>query len=269
MEEKGNKTDKKSGINWIVRNLVGAIAFFAALVVVSIITLNLITNHGKTIEVPDFNGLPVKEAIKEADKAGLRAEVIDSIFVRRMEKGAVFSQNPKAGSSVKKGRRILLTINATQTKKISMPNLVGYSLRQAIAELSARGLSLGKITYVNDIATNNVLQQRYRGRQIKAGAKIESGSDINLVVGLNPEDNRTYIPNVKGMKYLTAVETLHNGSLNVGKLTFKGNIRNYRDSINAVVTSQAPSATGAPAIMGSEVRLTLEIPEEKPEETTE
>ena len=41
-----------------------------------------------------------------------------------------------------------------------MPNLVGLSMRQAIAELQSRGLVLGKLVYVEDLATTNVLGTR-------------------------------------------------------------------------------------------------------------
>ena len=138
-----------------------------------------------------------------------------------------------------------------------MPNLVGYSLRQAKAELSSRGLVLGKIKYVDDIATNNVLKQQYRGSDISAGKSVESGSSIDLVVGLNPSDNKTYIPNVVGMKYIRAVDVVHDNSLNISKLQFDATVRNYADSVSAVVYRQAPAASQAPALMGSNVTLYL------------
>ena len=131
MEDKENKKGFFS--NWIVKNIILAFLFFTVLIVVSSLMLKILTNHGKTIEVPDFTSLTVNEAKHEAAQSKLRVEVIDSIFVRKMEKGAVYSQNPKPGSRVKQGRRILLTINAKNAKKVSMPNLVGYSMRQAKA----------------------------------------------------------------------------------------------------------------------------------------
>lgn len=160
---------------------------------------------------------------------------------------------------MKQGRRILLTINAKNAKKVSMPNLVGYSMRQAKAELNSRGLALGKLIYVNDIATNNVLRQIYRNREIRPGRQIETGSEINLEVGLNPEDNLTYIPNVKGLKYLRAVDAVHDNSLNIGRIVFDKSVRNYTDSLNASVTRQTPEASGNPILMGSDVTLHLSL----------
>ena len=180
-----------------------------------------------------------------------------------MEKGAVFSQNPAAGSHVKKNRLIRLTINAINAKQVSMPNLVGYSMRQAKAELSSKGLALGKLIYVSDMATNNVLKQQYRGADIRTGTMIDSGSEIDLVVGLNDYDNQTRVPNVVGMKYTRAVDAVHDNSLNVARTTFDDSVKNYNDSLNAVVFRQSPSASSAPIGMGGEVSLFFTLDESK------
>ena len=150
-------------MNWIAKNLLWAVVLFIVLIVGAQIALGVLTHHGQTIEVPDLTSVSVPEAEREARKHNLRVEVIDSIYVRRMEKGAVYSQNPKAGTMVKKGRRVMLTINAKHAKKVSMPNLVGYSMRQAKAELNTRGLALGKLIYVNttpSILANSSLTRR-------------------------------------------------------------------------------------------------------------
>lgn len=258
MEEE--KIEKKGFFsNWIVRNLIGAVVFFAVLLIAANVILGIITHHGQTIEVPDLTNMSVDNARHEASREDLRIEVIDSIYVRRMQKGAVYSQNPKAGTKVKKGRRIMLTINAMNAKKVSMPNLVGYSMRQAKAELNARGLALGKLIYVNDIATNNVLRQIYHNREIRPGRQIETGSEIDLQVGLNPSDNMTYVPNVKGMKYLRAVDAVHDNSLNLGKVVFDKTVKNYTDSLNATVYKQSPGASKSPLLMGSDVTIHLSL----------
>lgn len=246
-------------MNWIVKNIIKAAVFFLVLIIAAQIALKLVTHHGQMIEVPDLTSMSVDEARRVASKDNLRTEVIDSIFVRRMEKGAVYSQNPKAGTLVKKGRRVMLTINAKHAKKVSMPNLVGYSMRQAKAELNSRGLALGKLIYVNDIATNNVLRQIYRNREIKPGVQIESGSEIDLQVGLNSDDNMTYVPNVKGMKYLRAVDAVHDNSLNIGRIVFDKTVKNYSDSLNAMVYKQTPGASKSPLLMGSDVTLHLSL----------
>lgn len=248
---------------WIIKNLAGAAFFFIAMAVVANILLGIFTHHNRTIIVPDLSGLSLEEAQTVADSSLVRIDVVDSIYVRGMAKGAVYRQTPAAGSEVKTGRRILLTINAVIPKKVTMPNLIGYSMRQAKAELATRGLSLGKLIYVDDIATNNVLKQQYRGRDVAPGSSIESGSPVDLVVGLDGIDNRTYIPNVVGMKYVRAVDVIHENSLNVSRLQFDASVRNWQDSLNAVVYRQGPTASQAPTLMGSDVSLYLTVDPER------
>ena len=246
-----------------MKNLILALVYIAVLIAGVTIGLAFFTNHNKEIEVPDFTTLSVKDAAQLAESVGIRVEVTDSVYVRRMERGAVFSQNPAAGRRVKKNRLIRLTTNAVNAKQVSMPNLVGYSMRQAKAELSSKGLNLGKLIYVSDMATNNVLKQQYRGKDIRTGTMIDSGSEVDLVVGLSDTDNQTRIPNVVGMKYNRAVDAVHDNSLNVARTTFDDSVKNYNDSLNAVVFRQSPSASSAPIGMGGEVSLFFTLDESK------
>lgn len=257
--------EQKTGFlnNWIVKNILKALVFVVGLILLVNILLGLITQHGKEISVPDFTNMSVSEARETAARKGMRVEVIDSVYVRRMQRGAVFTQTPAAGSKVKRGRRVLLTINTVVPKQVTMPHLVGYSMRQAKAELASRGLALGRLIYVSDIATNNVLRQLYRNREIQQGASVESGAAIDLVVGLNSEDSRTYAPNTVGMRYLRAVDAVHDNSLNVSKLNFDAGINDYTDSLNAVVYRQSPASVETPLTMGAGVALWLTLDPEK------
>lgn len=247
--------------NWIVKNLLKAVGLIVAIVIVVSILLSILTQHSRVVEVPDMTNIPGIAAVSLAEQSSLRGEIVDSVYVRRMEKGAVFSQNPKAGSLVKKGRKVRLTINAVVPKKVSMPNLIGFSMRQAKAELSSKGLALGSLVYVNDMATNNVLKQLYRNSEIAPGTLIESGSEINLVVGLNETDNMTYVPNVIGMEAKRAVDVVHDNSLNIRRLVYDDKVKNYADSATAVVYKQNPAVTRTPLKMGSDVTLYLTVKE--------
>lgn len=62
--------------------------------------LKILTNHGKTIEVPDFTSLTVNEAKHEAAQSKLRVEVIDSIFVRKWKRSRL-QPEPETGLSCK------------------------------------------------------------------------------------------------------------------------------------------------------------------------
>lgn len=242
--------------NWIVRNLIFAVIFIVVLLITASVALNIATRHGKTVEVPDFINMTPAEAEVLARKSGVEIKVADSVFVRRLASGVVFRQRPKSGESVKKGRMIFLTINSVVPRTTTMPNLVGYSFVQAKAEIVNHGLALGRLEYVSDMATNNVLGQKCGGRGIAPGKKVVAGSEIDLTLGLNPSDNRTKIPYLSGMKYISAMDAIHDSFLNVGRVRFDEGIRTYADSLDAVVYKQDGPAR-ASRVMGTPVAIWL------------
>lgn len=250
--------------NWIVKNLLIALGVVVVLIVGSMIFLNLFTKHNQELLVPDLANMSVEEAHLVAAEAGMRIDVTDSAFVKRMKRGAVYRQNPVPGSKVKHGRRISLTINAVNPRQITMPDLIGYSMRQAKAELLSRGLVLGRLIYVQDMATNNVLRQLHGNMEIAPGEMIESEAVIDLVVGLNSRDNRTFVPYLAGLRNLSAVEAVHDHSLNIGSLRFDDTVKDYEDSLNAVVYRQIPVACDSiPVMMGESVNLYLTLDHSK------
>lgn len=249
---------------WLLKHLLVAVVVVALLVTGAYFLLKSVTMHGEEISVPDFSNLTVAEASALAASKEMKVEVTDSVFVKRMKRGAVYRQNPVPGNKVKKGRRILLTINAVNPKEITMPDLVGHSMRQAKAELLSRGLVLGRLIYEHDIATNNVLRQLYDGKEIEPGTLIESESVVDLVVGLNTVDEVAIAPYLPGLKYLSAVEAVHDHSLNVGYVVFDETVKDYEDSLNAVVFFQKPMpADTIPVHMGDSVSFYLTLDHSK------
>lgn len=261
----GEKKQKKGFFNhWIVRNLLICVILVVVMVVGAMVFLNVVTKHNQELVVPDFSNMTVPEAEALASQSGMRVEVTDSVFVKRMKKGAVRDQNPAPGAKVKEGRRILLIINAMDSKKVTVPDLVGLSMRQAIAELQSRGLVLGNLIYVEDMATNNVLRQLRGNREIDPGTSVDSETVIDLVVGLNPDTAAgTYVPDVVGKRYISAVDLVHKQSLNIKALRFDDSVKSYDDSLNAVVYRQIPEASEIPVNLGDDVSLYLTVNPER------
>lgn len=243
---------------WIWKNLLGGVIFVVVLMIGAAIGLRVITRHGQTVKAPDFTNLSVEQARQRAQESQVSVKVTDSVFVKRLAGGVVYRQQPQAGAKVKKGRSIFLTINSVVPRKVIMPNLFGYSVTEARAELKNRGLNLGRLNYVRDIATNTVLGQYCNGREVAAGDLVVNGSSIDLKVGVSNEDNETFIPQLVGLKYISAVDVLHDHFLNTGRVQFDANIRSYADSVNAVVYKQ--DAAGTVKALGAPVnfRLTLD-----------
>lgn len=277
---KTNKTSKKKtkketiSVKVLLKHLGLAVACaFAALCIIMFL-LKLITRHNRELEVPSFINMTMEEAQQVAAANHMRIEITDSVYINRMEPGAIYRQNPKEGSMVKKNRRILLTINAKLAKTVQMPSLVGYSLRQAQSELVANQLRVGNLIYRQDLATNNVLEQHYNGSIIAPGRNIPVESRIDLVLGLNDQDTLTYIPQLRGTPYSRLKATLTENSLNLASALFDSTVQDYSDSLEAMVYRQIPAYSDSVRIkMGSAVTVyltkdksLLEIPEKSGEE---
>ncbi len=244
--------------NFIAKNLLWAAITLIVILVASLLFLKIVTRHNQEIEVPNFSGMTLSSALKQAKERDLRLKVTDSVFLSGVGRGEIIRQNPAAGSKVKKNRRILLAINSVKPKQIAMPNVVGFSLRQAKAELAAKQLRVGQLTYVEDMATNNVLSQRYKGRYITSGTMIETESEIDLELGMSSDNNLTSIPYLAGFSLVIAKDIITDNSLNVGRLIFDETVKSYADTLSSFVIRQLPEPTESLTyLLGSKVNLYL------------
>ena len=259
----------------LTKNILLIIGILVVGYVIINLFLRIITRHNQELTVPDMTGMNLAEASAVAAEADLRLEVTDSVYIRGMERGAIARQNPEPGGKVKKNRRILLVINSVIPRQSTMPSLTGFSLRQARTELASNGLNIGKLIYVNDMATDNVLAQQYMGEDIEPGTRLNSGTAIDLVLGLNPADSATFIPYIIGYRYQMATELLHDNSLNISRCEFDGTVSTYADSLEAYVYGQYPTASDSISVRrGTSVTLYLSkdvtripVPEEETDST--
>jgi beta-lactam-binding protein with PASTA domain len=114
----------------------------------------------------------------------LRYEVLDSAkFNPIYPPYAVIEQTPKAGSEVKRGRKIYFTLNPSGYRKLKVPNVIQITKRNAETRLTAVGFSLGEITYRDNIGKDMVLEIRYKGEKIAPGMILPKTSKIDLVLG--------------------------------------------------------------------------------------
>ncbi|MDG1054283.1 MAG: PASTA domain-containing protein [Flavobacteriaceae bacterium] len=146
--------------------------------------LDKITENNKHIEVPDFETLSIQEIPEIVERFELRYEVLDSAkFNPNYPPYAVIEQSPKAGSAVKRGRKIYFTLNPSGYRKLKVPNVIQITKRNAETRLTAVGFSLGEISYRDNIGRDMVLEMRYNGEKIQPGMVLPKTSKIDLVLG--------------------------------------------------------------------------------------
>jgi len=159
--------------------------------------LDYYTMYDKYIKVPDFNNMTITQVDSVVKVNNIRYEIIDSVFDRSRAKGIVVKQDPEPFTNVKKNRKIYLTINSLQTRKVVFPDIYDLSLRQAIRKLKNNGLEVGELEYRANIATNKVLDYKINGIKIEIGQELYIGTMVDLVVGKNLSKESIIVPNLK------------------------------------------------------------------------
>src|SRR5215210_9342444 len=135
-------------------------------------SLDYITMHNQYQKVPSVVGKNIVAARKLLEDKGFEVEIQDSLYIDTFPKLGVIKQSPEGDATVKVNRTIYLTLNRAQPPLVEMPNLVGFSIRNAQMYLENLGLHMGDTSYRPDIARNAVLEQLYKGEAIKAGTRI-------------------------------------------------------------------------------------------------
>jgi eukaryotic-like serine/threonine-protein kinase len=243
-----------------IKNLALAMAFGVGLIMILLIWLNIYTRHGQARPVPDFYGLTLEESAKLAKKNKLRYEVVDSVFTNLVPRGSIAEQNPKPGFKVKKTRRIALTINAFSPEMVGVPNLIGLSRKQALAQIISAGLEVGKLNYKPDLSVDFVLDQLNNGKKVTGVDSLQKGSVIDLVLGKGLSNQRTLVPNLIGLNLGPARNKILSASLNLGTFVYDTSIRNANDSLEALVYKQNPDyKEDASLQLGSSIYLWLTV----------
>ncbi len=251
--------------------LIGRFAINVGLMVVMVLAVAVAshfllragTRHGASCAVPQFKGVSLAEAEMLALENELNIVINDSLYVASYPGGTVLDQLPAAGVKVKPGRAVYVIVNAYGDRMVEIPYVAGRSLRQAKNMLDVAGLEIRRINYVEDMATNYVLEQSYRGRVLEAESAIEAalGSGVELTVGVSSDNPRTRIPNVIGLSLKEAKSRIWESGLNVGRVDLDPGVNIFKHK-NAKVYIQSQVANTS-AAWGLSVNITMAIDEEK------
>jgi eukaryotic-like serine/threonine-protein kinase len=222
------------------------------------------TRHGQEVEVPSVAALTLSEAEQLLTSAGLLALVVDSMHSNEAPKGSVLGQDPRAGSEVKPGRKVYLTMNAIQPKMVNVPTLVDLSKRQALSVLDIVGLRVREFRHRPDPCTDCVLEALYKGAPIQPDTRIPQGEQLVLVLGSGPGNQLVPLPDLYGQDLAAARGTLTAVSLGVGALFCEG-CNTATDSALARVYRQLPSTSTTSVALGSNVDIWLSTSTDLPQ----
>lgn len=168
--------------NPFVGNLLLAVVVACGLVYGALRWLDVYTRHGEAVEVPDVKGLKMDEATGVLEQSGLQYNVIDSVFSKDVEPGAIVELVPSAGQKVKEGRIVFITVNALTSQMATIPEVEDLSLRQAYALLKARGFERIDVEYVAGDYKDLAVAVELRGRVLKKDENVPLTAPLVLKV---------------------------------------------------------------------------------------
>lgn len=217
----------------IIVGLVLAVGIFAII----LLSLDWLTNHGDSATVPSVTGMKYEEAKNQLNVAGFEIEIHDSIYVDSLPPNTVIKQIPDADEVVKKNRTVFLVINRSVPPVVEMPNLIGYSYRNAEMVLKNMDLRIGDTIFKPDFAKNSVLEQLYNGSPIKAGAVVRKGSIISLVLGDGVGKREFIVPDIVGRTFCEAKQLLEENGIVLGAIVTNSDVS---DTCSAFIFRQNP-----------------------------
>ena len=233
---------------WVLHTLI-AIGISLLIVVIVFIILKHYGRVGQEYPTPYVVG----QYVDELGNDGLELEyvIIDSIYQPNHKGGYILRQDPDSGAMIKTGRKIYLTVTSYVPDNAIVPDLRSLSVRHAISQLENVGLHGGKLIFVDD-PHHVVLEQKYKGRTVNEGRRLEKGAMVDLVVGRGTGSGLSITPYLVGMSPTKARRSILSASLNVGAEHYDG----ITDMSRAIVYKQSPEYSGrSDASYGTRVDL--------------
>jgi eukaryotic-like serine/threonine-protein kinase len=215
------------------------------------------TNHGETITVPNIEGKTIDQLERELSNRNLRYEINDSSYSDKHEPLTVIKQYPHAGSKVKEGRKIFISLNASTPPTVPVPNLIDGSVVNAEAVLKSNQLKRGRIELVPG-PFNIVKEMKFKGSVITPTTRVPKGSTIDLVV-MTGKDNEFPTPDLLGMEFNDAKTYILGANLSIADPIVVGDTLQRKP----VIIKQKPEP-GENITVGDPVQIWIGAPGTEP-----
>ncbi|HND88607.1 MAG TPA: PASTA domain-containing protein [Saprospiraceae bacterium] len=229
---------------FVMRNCLGMVLAMAAIFFLSFWWLHCYTNHGESVQVPNYVGMSFREAAKKARARDFSVAISDSLYVPGKPPGEITAQNPAADSRVKEGRTLYFTVTKNNPDIIRLPDLAGgddYDLYSR--KLSRLGLKPRIVARVPDprLSPNTIVAVIYRNDTItnkirRGDYSMEMGATVDFVVS-EQVTLTVAMPNCECQTFGAAKFLLQASSLSLGSIIKDATVT---DAQTAYVWRQSP-----------------------------
>lgn len=222
--------------------IAGATAFFTSI------------RRLETVKVPVVVGMDVSDAIVKLEEYGLTATLIQR-YTTESEKGAILTQDPDSGSSLRVGSRVQLLVSMGATIE-----RIGDYRGKALNEVRS------EVQQINSILGNNLLTIRTIQTESEApagtvisqtpetGTEVAESTVITLWVSEIEEVSQVRVPNLLNLVYNDALQLVGRSGV-----PFDFEVRAAADGeVSGYAVSQTPNPG---AIVSSDTVINIEITE--------
>lgn len=166
------------------------------------------------IVTPDLSNFSVSEAEKLLSKESLEIKEMGEDF-SQYDRGKIFSQEPKAGKVIKKGRIIKVWISRGQDQVV-VPDFNGMDLSDAKATAEKLGLRLKNISY----AQKNAVYNQVISSDPEAGSTVYRNKEISFLVDMKKVGAKVRMPDLIGVDVFTGKRLLKSKNLIMGNIEY-------------------------------------------------
>ena len=171
---------------------------------------------GGVVIVPDFRGLHTSEIMK-MKPSGIEVVTREQKHDDRQPKGHVIAQYPEPGTPVKPGKQVLITVSLG-LQKVSVPDLIGKSMREVNVKLMNSQLILGNSAYVY---SDTVPPDRIVGQSPLSSEEYGVNKNVDLLISLGKKSITLPLPNLIGTNLDAAKTKIKSWGFNVGRIYSK------------------------------------------------
>jgi serine/threonine-protein kinase len=165
--------------------------------------------------MPKLVGMPLESAQRLASGLGFELTVEDKLYNTQYPANQIVSQMPPAGTRIKMGQHAHVLVSLGPPE-ITVPNLVGSSLRVAKIEAIQRGLTLGDVAAIHwpGAEPDQVVAQD----PPQASAQVRSPA-VNLLVSLGDLQPAYLCPRFLGQHINDVRRTIEKAGMKIGNVT--------------------------------------------------
>ena len=174
-----------------VSALLFLILFFLSAIIFSQVLLK-----SEVVTVPDLVGKTVVQARADLTKKDLSLVLKGTESSGRIEKGLITRQDPAAGSRIRTTTPVQV-LTSSGSGVVTVPDLAGKPLDEALTLLQAAGLTRGRMTQVH---TPRLPAGRLLAQKPRPGTLVERGFPVGLLLSQGGLDDRFIMPDLIGLR---------------------------------------------------------------------